>query len=369
MAEPLKNLYSLEFYSSFCNEVETFIPSFDQDLFINQIFDDEWENRELKERLHHTTEVLYHFMPSDQIESIKILVQLSHHLLSIGHSKYSLEYMFLPDYFEMYCIDFFDESMTAFEQITPLTSCEFAIRPFILKNMDASINYLIKWTAHKNEHVRRLASEGCRPRLPWAIALPPLKEDPNPILPILEQLIQDESEYVRKSVANNFNDISKDNPEILINILKKWENKSSDTTWILKHASRTLLKQGQKDVMHFFGFKSSKQIKVANLKIQKREIKLGEHLEFGFKLENTSNSSSLIRLEYAIYYMKSNGIHSKKVFKISEKDYPSKSKTLIERSQHFKAISTRRYYEGIHYLSIIINGEEKEKHAFTLNMG
>ena len=105
---------------------------------------------------------------------------------------------------------------------------------------------MLKWSKHKDPRVRRLASEGCRPRLPWAMALPDFKRDPSKILPILEQLKADSDVWVRKSVANNLNDISKDNPELAISIFKKWLGGNKETDWIVKHAARTLLKQGNK---------------------------------------------------------------------------------------------------------------------------
>ena len=120
--------------------------------------------------------------------------------------------------------------------------------------------------------VRRLASEGCRPRLPWAMALPNLKENPAPIIPILENLKNDPARFVRLSVANNLNDIAKDNPEIVIDLVKKWKGESKEVDWIIKHGCRTLLKQGNPEVMELFGFNSTiSNICVEDSKFQARK--------------------------------------------------------------------------------------------------
>ena len=172
----------------------------------------------------------------------------------------------------------------AIERITQFTSCEFAVRPFIIKYPKEMMKQMLVWSKHEHWGVRRLSSEGCRPRLPWAMALPNLKENPAPIIPILENLKNDISRFVRLSVANNLNDIAKDNPETVISLVKKWQGKSENVNWVIKHGSRTLLKQGNADVMEIFGFDTTKDITVKDFKISTPKVKIGDSLEFGFKL-------------------------------------------------------------------------------------
>ena len=147
------------------------------------------------------------------------------------------------------------------------------------------------WAKSKNEHIRRLASEGCRSRLPWAIALVKYKENPKEILEILELLKDDESLYVRKSVANSLNDISKDNPQILKNIAKKWIGVNKNRDWILKHSCRTLVKNGDTQVLELFGFRKNNNINIENFMLNK-QVKLGDALEFSFTLKSTATPSS-----------------------------------------------------------------------------
>lgn len=222
------------------------------------------------------------------------------------------------------------------------------------------------WSEHDNHTVRRFASEGCRPRLPWAMAIPFLKIDPAPILPILEKLKNDPSEFVRKSVANNLNDISKDHPQLVIGLVRNWKGQTKDTDWVCKHGSRTLLKQGNRETLDLFGLGNTNALQLKNFQLYTPEVQIGGNLEFGFQLFNANSEAVNIRLEYAVYYQKANASLAKKVYKISEKLYAANSETTIRRKQSFKIISTRKLHKGLHQLSVIINGVEGEKLDFEL---
>ncbi|ANW95197.1 hypothetical protein AXE80_02370 [Wenyingzhuangia fucanilytica] len=364
--EPLKNAYHQQFFNAFLNALKEVKPKLDKDLFLAAIFIPEWELMELKDRMHHIAKTLHsHLHPNFEmaVNEIKSLIPiLKKHQISGGY-----EYLFLPDYIEMYGQNYLVESVTSFEIITPFITCELAIRPFIIVHPKYVMAKMLEWSFHPNHHIRRLASEGCRPRLPWAMALPDFKKDPRIILPILENLINDEELYVRKSVANNLNDIAKDHPEILIDFTQKHIGETEKSDWTLKHANRNLLKQAEPRIMQAFGFGNTNQIDVQNVKLNTTNIQLGDYLHFSFNIVNNCNTLTLIRLEYAVYYLKQNGSLSKKIFKISEKKYPPYSINNIKRKQHFKPISTRKYHFGIHKIAIIANGKEFDHLAFTLH--
>jgi 3-methyladenine DNA glycosylase AlkC len=225
---------------------------------------------------------------------------------------------------------------------------------------------MLLWSKHEHWAVRRLSSEGCRPRLPWHMVLPKLKENPVPIIPILENLKNDTSEIVRKSVANNLNDIAKDNPETVIDLARKWQGLSKNIDGIIKHGCRTLLKQGNTEALELFGLNTLKNISIQNFQILTPKVEIGKSLEFSFKLWNNNNEKTKIRLEYGLYYQKANGTLSKKVCKISEKEYAENSITQINRKQSFRMVTTRVFHIGLHQVSIIINGNEFEKYDFEL---
>jgi 3-methyladenine DNA glycosylase AlkC len=227
------------------------------------------------------------------------------------------------------------------------------------------IDQMIAWSLHKEATVRRLASEGSRPRLPWAMALPALKKDPSPILPILENLKQDPSESVRRSVANSLNDIAKDHPDIVIGIAGKWKGMSKEVDAIIKHGSRTLLKQGHTEILKHYDLES-KNLALISFKILTPKVKIGESLSFTFSFINNHTKDQTVRLEYAVHYKRANGQLARKVFKISEKSCKAGEKVEVSRSQSFKVITTRTFYPGEQQLSIIINGEEKGIDKFAL---
>ncbi|MCD7962176.1 MAG: DNA alkylation repair protein [Rikenellaceae bacterium] len=374
--EPFKNMYNEQFLERFTKDLKLVIPDFDAHGFISRVMDDNWENRELKQRCAHITTILRKFLPADYKEAIAKILELLDHIESI-HPRFSeiddkkfgltLEYgMILDNYVEQYGLDDYETSVAAIEKITQFTSCEFVAHSFIRKYPDKMMKQMLFWSTHEHWGVRRLASEGCRPRLPWAMALPDLKKDTSPIIPILENLKNDPSRFVRLSVANNLNDIAKDNPETVIDIVKRWQGESEEVDWIIKHGCRTLLKQGNPEVMQLFGLGAVKNVSIKDFQISTPEVNVGDSLVFSFNLLNNNNQKTKIRLEYSIYYRKANGALTKKVHKISEKYYACNSTTPITRKHSFKVVTTRKFHSGLHQVAIIINGKEFEKHDFEL---
>jgi 3-methyladenine DNA glycosylase AlkC len=365
VAEPLKNLFNDEFFTQLIEVVGQFVTDFDSAAFLEQIYDTEWKQRELKQRMRHVSTTLRHFLPTDYPDALAIIISIADHLRT-GQEEINFGFMFLPDFIEQYGVEHFDLSIAAMEQITQLASCEFAVRPFLIKHPEQTMAQMQAWARHPVHTVRRFASEGCRPRLPWAMGVPALKKDPSPILPILEQLKDDPSEFVRRSVANNLNDISKDHPDIALRLARKWKGSSPETDRVIKHGCRTLLKQGLPEAMVLFGFKPADQIEIEGFQMDTQSIKIGDDLHFSFRLINTDTEPALVRLEYGIYYLRANGSYSRKVFKISENTYPEQAAVEIKRKQSFRPITTRRFYPGLQHLSLIVNGEEVWKGDFEL---
>lgn len=335
-------------------------PELDTKRFKKLIYDAGWENRALKQKMRHVTECMHRVLPDSFEKSVEILLKAAPEISG-------WESMTLPDYIEVYGRRHWEESMSALTEFTKYGSSEFAIRPFLIKEPEKTAAFLKGLTNDENEHIRRFASEGCRPRLPWAMALPLFKKDPSLILPILENMKNDESEYVRRSVANNLNDISKDNPDIVMEIAEAWYGKTPKTDRLVKHACRTLLKKGNRRALALFGFGNSENLAVSDFQLDKASITLGEKITFTCSLEVKAEKKTDVRLEYGIYYMKADGNPRKKVFKISEKSYPPGSH-IITKQHRFVDLTTRKHYKGTHCVSIIVNGDEKEKLAFILKL-
>lgn len=360
MSTLFKDRYNEVFYDQLGQHLKSILPSFKESKFKRLIFSNEFESLELKERMMHTCQVLHEFLPSHYPDAIASIIQLIEFFNAEGIQESDIEYMFLPEYISRYGMQDVTHSLKAMEKITQFTSCEFAVRPFIIAHEQRMLKQMLRWSKHKNNKVRRLATEGIRPRLPWAMALPSFKQDPSPLFPILDNLKRDPCDVVRRSVANNLNDISKDNPDFVVAVAEQWYGVSPDTDALVKHACRTLLKQAHPRVMSLFGF-SCKNIKISDFMISTPQVLIGERLRFSFVLFNTSSKSQKVRLEYGLYYKKNNGSLSRKVFKISERMLESKIAYDFTREQSFKLITTRKFYSGEHRLSLIINGVESEQ--------
>ncbi len=177
-------------------------------------------------------------------------------------------------------------------------------------------------------------------------------------------LKDDPSEFVRRSVANNLNDISKDHPETVLGLAEKWIGKTENTDKLVKHALRTLLKQGNTRAMRLFGFADPEHLTIHALHCDKKTVSMGDTVEFSFELNVEEKTPVKVRLEYAIHFMKAKGKVSKKVFQLSEKDFEPGTHALA-RKYTFVDMTTRKHYPGEHAVSIVVNGVEKSKCTFV----
>jgi len=367
MSKLLKDVFNQDFFLDFTTRFSQLYP-LNQQAFLKDIFIAEWQIFELKDRMKHTARVLHSHLPISYKKQASLLCNFVEANKSIQNSDWMLAYMFLPEFIIAFGRDDFDTSIQSIEKITQFTSCEFAIRTFILQQPVKAMKQMLAWSTHKEHTVRRLSCEGCRPRLPWAQKLQFLIYEPSPILPILENLKNDNSNFVRTSVSNNLNDISKDHSEVVLSFAQQNINTSKNLNKIIKHALRTLLKQGNIQAMSLFGFNTNAKIGGGSIQLKNNNTTPTVALEFEFTVKNEEKIEQLIRIEYAIYFLRKNGNYSKKVFFISEKKYASQQEINVCKQYSFKPISTRAYYSGKQYVSIIINGVEKEKTCFELSI-
>lgn len=365
--EPLKNSLNKEFFQAFFNSWKEKDTQFNKTKMEESIFDNNWENLELKERTRHLTLMIHEQLPSDFKLASESLISIIESLKRKDKIIFSYEYFFIADYIEVFGQKHVSNSLSSIEQITKYITCEFAVRPFIINDKKRLMKQMLAWSTHEHENVRRFSSEGCRPKLPWGMALRELIADPSPILPILENLKADDSLFVRKSVANNLNDISKDHPELVLSILKRWQNYSVNTNWIIKHACRTLLKSGNPKAMQLFGYADNMSLNIGAIQLQTPTVKMGTKLQFNFLLKNNSTKKELVRIEYGLYFLKANGKQNRKVFKLTEREFKAGEEMILSKNHTIKEITTRKYYLGNQKLSLIVNGIEIEQTKFILN--
>ncbi|MDY7079355.1 MAG: DNA alkylation repair protein [Chloroflexota bacterium] len=362
MNQALKDLFNEQSVTGLAAAIQKEYPAFDSETFLARIFDAEWKARELKERMRHITTVLHDFLPSDYRTALDVLRRAAPLLTDYGFVR-----MVFPDFVEVYGLDDWEASIPALEAFTPLASAEFAIRPFIARYTERTMAQMFEWAQHEDPHVRRLASEGCRPRLPWAMALPAFKADPSPILPILERLKQDESESVRRSVANNLNDISKDNPDVTIRVLQRWQaDGAEEIRRITSHALRTLLKKGHPEALEILGYPSDPAIRVHNLTVEPDAVSMGGKVAFSFEIESRSDRPQNLMVDYVVHFMKANGRLAPKVFKLTKKTIRPGQVLRITKDFTFAPITTRKYYPGEHAIEPKVNGKSLGRVGFVL---
>jgi 3-methyladenine DNA glycosylase AlkC len=261
------------------------------------------------------------------------------------------------------------ESLDALRRLTPLFSAEFAIRPFLVHHEALTMTRLRKWTRDGDEHVRRLVSEGTRPRLPWGERLAKLQRDPTPVLRLLERLKDDRAEYVRRSVANNLNDISKDHPQVVVDVARSWSRGASDERRrIIRHATRTLVKSGHPGALAVLGFDPRARVSVADLSVTPKRLTLGGSLAIRFVLRSRARTAQPLVVDYAVHHVKKSGERKAKVFKLKVLELGAGDRVTIEKRHAIRQISTRQYHSGRHAVDILVNGRACARAEFDLRV-
>lgn len=364
--EPLKNMFSRSLIEPFAHDVRSVRPDFPVAPFLSLVFDAQWESLELKQRVRHISLCLRKTLPQDYWEALQILTGVAERYVAHFGEKMTFEYTFLPDFVEIHGLDDPDASIPALEVLTRWSSAEFAVRPFLLRFPERMYAQMLNWSQHPSPLVRRLSSEGIRPRLPWGMGVPALKRDPSPVLPILENLRRDPAETVRRSVANNLNDISKDHPVLVLELAGRWLGESPETDWIVRHACRGLLKKGNPHALAHFGFQSGVEgIEIRNLQ-HDASVQVGGRLDFSFQVSNTLQQPVALRLEYGIDYQTLSGKISVKIFKIKEFALAAGQTENISKYQRFQDFTTRKHFAGAHSLRIVVNGKQMAEGKFEV---
>lgn len=333
--------------------IQAAYPALDVNAFMAGVLDEGWEEKALKERMRHITLVVHDFLPADYRAALAILLDAAPAL------PYGSFVAAVPaDYVSLYGLDDYEASVAALEVFTQRVSAEFAVRPFIVGYPERMMGQMLAWAEHESEDVRRLASEGCRPRLPWAMALPAYKKDPSPILPILEKLKNDPSETVRRSVANNLNDIGKDNPEVVLDTLEQWVevDQSEATGRLVAHALRTLVKAGHPRALVLIGVAGEAAVRVFNQVVEPATIPLDGEVTYSFEIESLAEEPQELVIDYVVSFVRQGGKITSKVFKLTRRTLRPGEVVCLKKKQSFRPISTRRYYPGRHAIQVKING-------------
>ena len=263
-------------------------------------------------------------------------------------------------------IDHFDESMHAMIELTQRFSSEFAVRPFVEKFPTETFEKLLSLTDHPSPHVRRWCSEGVRTRLPWGRKLHHLIADPSPIWPILEKLKDDPELYVRRSVANNVNDLAKDHPQAVIGRCRKWSKQgSTDRDWVINHSLRTMVKDGHPEALAIIGFGPPKKL-TAELRALPKRVNIGDSIELTADLSSEFSRSQKLLIDYAVHYVRKGGKTGVKVFKWKQVDLPARGAIKLTKKHAMRVTTIRALYPGTHKVELQINGERVAATKFDL---
>lgn len=350
---------------------------FDIYAFQSMVLTQTWPSLSLKQRIRTVTKALKAGLLKVPIYDYEACLNL---LEPISKQFSGLFHLVFSDYVECYGLEHFERSMQALALFTQGSTAEYAIRAFLKRQPESTKAQMLIWADSDNEHLRRLASEGVRPKLPWSDHLPWIAKNPDWVKPIIEKLKSDSCLYVRKSVANLLNDLTKERAEWVLRLFTEWTGGHSVTTlsgmvsgrlseetgWIMKHALRTLLKQGDPHALALIGYPSIEHLSLLNWQLDK-EVALGDKLNFSFELHSNvpDRSLGLLRVEYALYFLRKRSQPYRKVFKIAEAHCAVLQKT-YNKTHNFKPISTRTYHPGVHQIEVIVNGQLLHEASFNL---
>lgn len=356
-SQPFKHQFGSELVVDLARRIQAVFPTFPTAAFVAQVTP-QLGPRELKGRVAVIAAGLHDHLPPSYPEAIRILLAI------LGPSHDEADGMFadgwyhwpLAAFVEHYGLDHLDESLVAMHAITQRHTAEFAIRPFLVRYPDRVLAVLQSWASDPSFHVRRLVSEGTRTRLPWAARLPQFIADPTPVLALLERLKDDPSAYVRRSVANNLNDLAKDHPDLVLSTLRRWQTGASpERQGIIRHALRTLVKQGHPEALLLLGA-AAPEVVLEALAITPAQIRIGETVELVVTLRSTAATPQQLVVDYIVELPGVRGAPRTKVFKLRAQMLAGGATLRLLKRHTFAPVSVRAIYPGRHRIVVQVNG-------------
>lgn len=352
------------------SEIKAAYPEFNQVGFEQAVLKD-FPKQELMERVRGIRDQLRNFLPRDFEKAVTIMLKALPPELDPKQTDNDFgDFIHAPYTYYVATYGSTNKnvslSLNALREITKRFSAEGALRDFLNSFPKETLAAVEEWSKDKNYHVRRLASEGTRPFLPWASKV---TIDPKRMLPILDRLHSDPTRYVVRSVSNHMNDLAKIEPKSTIALLKKWQKAKQltekDLQFLINHSLRTLIKEGNQEALKLIGYDAS-DIRVSGFKLAKSKVAIGTAVDFYFTLTSTSTKEQSVLIDYIVHFKKANGTLAPKTFKIAKKTIAPKDKLKIQKSHPMRLMSTRTLYSGEHVVELQINGRSLGKKKFNL---
>lgn len=370
MADLLKHQLNLQSAEGLAQQIQEQWKDFKSEPFLTSVAEN-FEDLELMQRGAWIAKILRQHLPEDTELALSILRGSMGATLGQTHGYGKTPFFYLPHSFFIsdYGLPYFDAAMQAQYELTQRFTAEFCIRPFLQRYPEQTLARLNEWVKDSNEHVRRLVSEGTRPRLPWASRLPAFQKDPQPVIQLLEMLKDDSVLYVRRSVANNLNDISKDHPQLVVDLMHDWQqDASAQRQWVIRHALRSLIKQGHQGALEVLGYGQDIQVAIHNPQITPQQASLGGEVRVGFELISQSSQPQPLMIDFCVYFVKSNGTQNGKVFKLKNLELAPGERLQLAKKVSLKAMTTRTLYAGRHRVEALINGIAHNLGFFDLRL-
>lgn len=317
--------------------------------------------RELLARGDHVAGALRRHLPQDYREAVSILVaSLGPEIPEDGVEGLGMApFLYLPHvaFIRTWGLEDFHASMRAQHEITRRFTAEWSIRPFLEAEPERTLAVLRRWTGDPSPHVRRLVSEGTRPRLPWAPRLRVFEKDPRPPLALLERLKDDPSSYVRRSVANHLNDVGKDHPDLLVETCRRWlRGATPERRRLVAHALRSLVKKGHREALSLLGHGDRPRVAVRGARVEPSRARVGEAVSFRATLASRAREAQRLAVDLAVHFVKKNGDARPKVFKLRVLSLPPGGAVEVRKKISLAQMSTRRHHAGLHEVDLLVNG-------------
>lgn len=368
MSEPLKNQYGADVPRAIATMISAVYPGFRSAAFLSDVLAG-YDALELMPRGKKIAQTLRRHLPDDYERALAILLDSLDQPHGRDPKQSLASFLYLPHtlFVAEFGLAHVEASMRAQHALTQRFTAEFSIRPFLVQHPEVTLRQLEKWASDPNAHVRRLVSEGTRPRLPWAPRLRQFQADPSPVLALLELLKDDPELYVRRSVANNLNDIGKDHPELLTRVAKAWlKGASAERAWIVGHALRSAIKRGDSGALQALGFGEKARVAVGGVQIAPSTAMIGGGVKIAFEITNTQTTAQSLLLDLAVHYVKANGQAKPKVFKLKTLELAPGQTMPIAKTLSLAQMTTRTHYPGWHRVDVVINGQPQALGVFEL---
>lgn len=368
MAETLKARYGPEVPRRIAAMVERVHPAFDAHRFVAQALDG-YDGLELMGRARRIALALDAHLPADFGAALRVVLRSAREPVPAAPDDALASFVYLPHTLWLAArgLGHLDASAAAMRELTQRFSCEFAVRPFLDRHPQAMLAVLARWVDDPSPQVRRLVSEGTRPRLPWAPRLQAFGRDPAPVLALLERLRDDPDEAVRRSVANHLNDLGRADPDRLVALCARWAQGAPPARLrLVRHALRTLVKRGDPRALAVLGYPGRARVRLQDVTIAPARPRIGARVTISFVLASTARAPQRILVDLRVSYAGRGGAERPKVFKLATAELAAGGRLALRKGLSLRQMSTRTHHPGRHRVEALVNGQAVEVGAFDL---